>query len=373
MGFTAEGTAAAEERVRSDLERIVAAVRAEAEADPLLAVVLLGGYARGEGAVREARDGTLRGFNDYDLLLVFSAAPRAPERFQALSRRLARELEIDFVDLGLATPADLDQAPPTLFWYELGQAHRVLWSRPGTEISLPRIALRDLDPAEGTRLLLNRGLALLWAGWRLWREGMPGTGPLTPDEEEVRFAAVAAHKAVLAGGDAALLRGHAYSVRQDERVATLEARPELWSWAEPGFLDAYRKAAAFRRRPVLPSAEETGRLWWEACRHHEAALRAAEEVRLGSDFGDWSDYRRLLAAAGRKEALAPRQALRRLRRLARGDGWATEEERLLASLTGLLYEAGVRGDGEGERDKPDESAAAAWREEVERVIRRWHP
>ena len=49
--FTREGTAAGEERVAHDLDRITAAVLEASRDDDLLALYLLGGYARGEGVV----------------------------------------------------------------------------------------------------------------------------------------------------------------------------------------------------------------------------------------------------------------------------------------------------------------------------------
>ncbi len=129
------------------------------------------------------------------------------------------------MDLGLATLRDLAVAPPTLFWYELGEAHRLLWARPGEPPQLPRIRLGDIDPAEGSRLLLNRGLALLWAGARLWSGSGPGSGSVTEDPAELRFATIAAHKAVSAAGDAALLRGNAYTPSQSGRQAVLLESP----------------------------------------------------------------------------------------------------------------------------------------------------
>jgi predicted nucleotidyltransferase len=350
--FTAEGTAPAEARVAEDLEHITARVRAEAGED-LLAVFLLGGYARGEGAVRATASGALRGFNDYDLLLVFRAAP-AREPFRRLARRLARDLEIDFVDLGLATPRDLEGAPPTLFWYELGEAHRVLWRRQGSPITPKRIPPGAIDPAEGTRLLLNRGLALLWAALRFWPEGGPGEGPSAADPAEIRFAVTASHKAVLAAGDQALLRARRYDFRQAERERRLLETPPLWSpWAPPGFMEAYRAAAAFRHRPGFPDGAGAARLWHTGRDALEAALRAAETERLGA-FADWKEHARRVSRPGR--APSPRRIARALRRRLRGD--PPEEGWLLARLDALLF--GARGD-------------AAWRRRGLALVRAWHP
>jgi predicted nucleotidyltransferase len=331
--YTVEGSSEAEERVARDLARILAEVRARG-GEELLAVFLLGGYARGEGAVVRDAAGTLRGFNDYDLLLVFRA-PAPPAPYRALARDLARELGIDFVDLGLATPRDLANAPPTLFWYELGEAHRVLWRRDGGPAPR-RIPGDRLDPAEGPRLLLNRGLALLWAGLRLWPDSAPDAGLPAADPAEIRFAVIASHKAVLAAGDAALLGAGRYDLRQPERERLLAAEPALWSaWAPQGFLDAYREAAAFRRRPVLPGGAEAVLLW----RRGRTALQAG--------FRAW----------GGGAAFARPSALRGLARRLRGE--PPEEARLFAGLDALLL--------------GDISGDAAWRRRGLALVRAWHP
>ena len=349
----------------ADLARIVEAVRAEAAADSLLAVFLLGGYARGEGAVRAADDGTLRGFNDYDLLLVFSTHPRRPARFADLSRRLARELEIDFVDLGLATLRDLAVAPPTLFWYELGEAHRLLWSRPEGAPQLPRIRLGDIDPAEGSLLLLNRGLALLWAGTRLWPGSGPGSGSVTEDPAELRFATIAAHKAVSAAGDAALLRGNAYTPSQSGRLAVLLSRPEITGWAADGFLDAYARAVAFRRQPLPLAPNDAAALWREARAHHERGFRAAEETRLAEAIPDWAVYREMQRARAVRRPPSVRDVLRRVRRALRGGRAVDAEARWMREMSRLLYDI-PKGDG-------NRVPGGSWRERTLELVSEWHP
>ncbi len=364
--FTAEAGADAEARVAADLERVVEAVRVEAAGDALTAVVLLGGYARGDGAVVSVPDGSLRGFNDYDLLLVFARPPRRPERYAELSRRLAAELEIDFVDLGLASNRDLERAAPTLFWYELGESHRVLWPAGGAGLRFPRFPLEALDPLEGPRLLLNRGLAAVWGALRLWSTGAPGNGPPSGDPAVLRFTAIAAHKAVLAAGDAALLRARAYRLRQEERLEVLTGRPELRSWAAPGFLESYAEASAFRRRPRIGGPVEVAELWWRARRHHEAGFRAAEEVRLAAPIPAWSAHRRLLQRRLLRSTVAhPRPAAGAARRWLRTGTWLRPEERFFLALPGLYYVSRPAGSPAPER-------AAAWRRRAEGTVAAWH-
>jgi len=356
--YTAVATPEAEARVAADLDRVVAAVRAQARDDILLAVFLVGGYARGEGAVVEGDDGALHGFNDYDFLLLFDRPPADPAGFSRLAGDLAGELSIDFVDLGLATPTDLAAARPTLFWFEVGEAHRELWRAPGCRDELPRFRVESLDPAEGSRLLVNRGMSLLWVVRRLWPDRPLDAPPAIEDVAQVRFSTIAAHKAVAASGDAALLRAGVYRVSQAARIDTLAARPDLLAWAEPGFLDAYRASAAFRREPVL-DADGVGALWRAARVHHEAGFRAAERARLGRDFSGWDAHARLAAARMGEERLRrPRLLKPWVRRGFSRDAWWTGEETRFLDLARLLYHAAPES-----RD---------WVEAADRLIGEWH-
>jgi len=359
--YTAGGDPRGEARVAADLQRIADAVRHASPGDDLAAIVLLGGYARGEGTVVAGADGMVRGFNDYDLLIVFEKEPSDRERFRELSRGLAEELEIDFVDLGLVARGALAEAPATLFWYELGEAHRILWSRPGLDLRLPRFSPEALEPEESSRLLLNRGMALLWAALMLWPEETPGSESLVADAATLRFCSIAAHKAVLAAGDAALLRAGIYTPSQELRGERLGRRGDLLDWAPPGFLGAYARAAAFRRDPRVGKAAEVVSLWRASWAFHEAGFRASETARLGRGFEGWDDHARLARGnAITRNVGSPRRAIRTLRRGLLEGIWLPVEEKLFALMPSLLY-VGPRAGGE------------AWRRGALEAIREWHP
>jgi predicted nucleotidyltransferase len=346
---------------------MVEEVRALGRDQGLLGIVLLGGYARGEGTVVTGPDGELRGFNDYDLLVVFERAPERVEPWHALARRLAVELEIDFVDLGLAGRDDLRQAAPILFWYELGEAHRWLWIVPGAKLELPRFTQGSLEASEPSRLMINRGMGHLWGALRLWPEGGPGEGPPTSDPRAIQFAVIACHKAVLSAGDAALIGARAYSLHQEERRKRLQENPRHTAWAGKGFVEAYGRATEFRRSPTFPPIDAVQDLWWEARAHHEAGFRAAEEHRLGLSLGNWDAHARIVrsrALHGRWRR--PRTALRSLAGGMRGRSWMDAEETLFTNMPGLLY--GPR------RVSPGASLNLhQWRRRSEDLVRRWHP
>ena len=360
MTFTVSGDPAGEARVAADLARIVDRCRtAAADAgDPLRGIVLLGGYARGEGTTVRAADGTPRGFNDYDLLLVLDRPAGDPGLYARLGSELAREVEIDFVDLGLATPAQLGAPPATLFAHELGEAHRVLWERAPGVVTVPRVPLDSLEIAEASRLLGNRGMALVWAGLRLWPSGEPGVGEAAPSASDRGFCVTASHKAVLAAGDATLLLAGRYHLSQDERRRRIAASPPPAPWIDDAFRAAYAAGVDYRRAPDAAVVPDAGALWTVARRWHEIAFSAAESRRLGASFDDWTEHAALARAhaARARRGSAVRRAVRRV--LGRPDG--PDPDAFLAVLPALLY---------GERD----GDVATHRRRLEGAVHAWHP
>ncbi len=359
--YTHDGDAVAEERVRADFDRTVEAVRELGDAEGLRAVLLLGGYARGEGVVIEDASGVVRGFNDYDFLLVFDSLPRDTAPYRELSKRLALEFGIDFVDFGYVTPEIMATAPPTLFWYELGEVVRTLWERPGSGVVVPRFPVDALDPAEGSRLLFNRGMGLLWAGYRLW-PGLPGDGDGAGDDDAIRFSVIAAHKSILAVGDALLLGRGTYHPSQAERTRRVAGTGTGDPVADPALVAAYARGAAFRRCPEFPSAADAGALWLEARAFHEAGFREMEARRVGP-FAGWDDYPARLRGYARSRSLAsPRALARTVVRTLRGDGELTVEERRFLDLADLLY-------------CPARNARTgpAWQREARIAVEDWHP
>src|SRR5581483_3397149 len=205
FAFTEGSDPAARERVRRDLARIVDACRA---ADARLhALVLTGGFSRGEGTVRDGAP-----VNDYDLVAV-RAAPGGRARYQHVSAVLTQDLGIE-VDLMPVWSARLPRVGRKLFWLDLRLGGRVLHGDEGVLGRLPRFDARDLDPREPARLLGNRAAGLLLA--------LPEPGQPT-DERQV---ALQSAKAVLAAMDARLLHEGLYAARLRERLDLAKGHPD---------------------------------------------------------------------------------------------------------------------------------------------------
>lgn len=296
--WTAAGTAEAEVRVAGDLDRIVARLTAVVPAPPRLGLLLIGGFGRGEGGVIRRPDGSLRAFNDYDLALIVDR-PVDPTPVAAAARDLAAELEIDFVDVGLVELRNLQRRLDTIYAFELREGHRVLDGPADLVARMPAIDPARLPLIEATRLLVNRGLGLLWA--RIYLENALAS-PATFDGDRRRFTINAIHKAALAMGEAALIAAGQYHLSYRERAARVACVPIPLGPALE-VRAAHAAATRFKLQPVIdidpPAALAE---WWARVRGwHELIFRWIEERRLATTLARWGDY-------------APRAAIDALRR-----------------------------------------------------------
>lgn len=235
--FTGEGSPEAEAVVRSHLERIVDAVHAKV--GQVEAIVLTGSFGRGEGGMYRDTAGALRPVNDYDLLVVDRRNLQAD--LSGLGETLARELGIDFVDLGWSD-GQWANLPLTVFHYDLRHGSRVIAGDHSVLERLPAYASADMPPYEIVKLLLNRSAGIL--------SGLRGANLLgeAPSGEAARYLANQLAKALMAVGDWHLLRWEGFDSsyrRRAERFAALAPGVGIPAEVIRRVVDAY----AFKCRP----------------------------------------------------------------------------------------------------------------------------
>lgn len=182
------------------------------------AIILYGGYGRGEGGwVREG--GTWRPYNDYDVLVVGGERP-TPRDLQKLRTGLASDLGIRWVDITWTNKRRLASLRPSIFSYDLKHASTLLtgdnsvlrWVRPGPVEKLP-----------------------MWEAVTLFRTRLwTFLGCTPPDEfgkriadEPARFFRNQMAKATLAAVDVLLLRHDLYHHSYVERVKRCSQLPEI--------------------------------------------------------------------------------------------------------------------------------------------------
>jgi hypothetical protein len=287
------------------------------------ALVMIGGYGRGEGGV-DARGGVQRPHNNVDLLLVTTGGrpPDAPRSaLQDALDPIGRRYGIG-IDVGAVAERTLRWAPCRVIWYDMRFGHKTIAGDPGFVPSLDRFTAERILPSDARDLLVNRGTLLLL------NDALLADGPVTPEREKALLRHAA--KAVIGYGDALLFFLGEYHWSYQEKRRRLLARDDV----SPSFRDLYDRAAEYR---LEPGGDLFGRqgaeAWTESVRPLLAEVHlACERARLSRPGLTWAEYpEAALRHAARESALSPRS----LARTALGRGASSPAPRGLSTLAGI--------------------------------------
>jgi hypothetical protein len=227
--FTLDGSDELESHLARTCKRVLDGVQDIVPSDKLEALLLGGGYGRGEGGVLRTQIGD-EPYNDLEFYVCLRGNRFLNERrYRAALHELAHRLsagarvEVEFKIFSLAR---LRHSAPAMFYYDLVMGHR--WLR-GNESLLGGCEhhhdAKRLPLSEATRLMMNRCSGLLFARERLHRQSFTA--------EDADFVGRNFAKAQLAFGDAVLTAfgqyHHSCLERQDRllRLKTCENLP--WS------------------------------------------------------------------------------------------------------------------------------------------------
>ncbi len=251
-------------------------------------LLLAGGYGRGEGGVfQPSATEPARLYNDLEFYLVLkdaSAASDAGRWCHEEAHRGESEIEIE-VEFKILTLAALQGAEPSMFYYDLLAAHRLIWGDAALVAALPP-RLRDptLIPAhEATRLLFNRGTGLFFCQRQLAQSGAEvHSAFIERNHAKVRLA--------LADAVLALNGRYHFSCRtRHERLAEpLAQTPPNW----PQLKDWHASAVEFKFHPRHENPAP------ETLRERQTKLIATwtdtflwlESIRLRHTFRTPADY-----------------------------------------------------------------------------------
>lgn len=349
--FTLDGSAALEERLEDLCRKIVAGVQAIIPARRLDAVVLGGGYGRGQGGVLRTEDGE-RPYNDLEFYVLTRGNRLLNERrFGRALEQLGEEFSPKaglHVEFKIDSWTRLRRSPVTMFSYDLASGHRTFLGREEIwQECRHHLRAEQIPPAEATRLLLNRCSGLLFAKERLSRPSSTG--------EDWDFIGRNLAKARLAFGDAVLAAMAQYHWDCRERHRRL-ARWTEWAPADsqlsafiPQVVRWHAEGLEFklhphRMQPDLAAARGQCRELAQLARQLWLWL---EGRRLGRTFASTRDY----AAAPQvkwPDSPAWRNGLVNLRNFGPGGlldsmAWRYPRERLLNALGLLLWEEEAAG------------------------------
>ncbi len=242
--YTVNGNAELDARIEKCLENATNAAVQTPHGKAISAIILGGGYGRGEGGVFVAADGQLQMYNDLDLFVITDRLSRRHRKqldaeLHAVSVDFFTGFEVD-VDFGPAhNISALPKVANTIMWQELKRKHKVIYGPENILDALPYHELNDLPLDEGARLLLNRGTGLLLAKAKLASDSL--------SSEDVDFVTRNLWKTVLACGDAFLFSRRDYPLLCRERLAALEKYRQIPPVAD--FFELYRQAVKFKFSP----------------------------------------------------------------------------------------------------------------------------
>jgi hypothetical protein len=332
--FTRDGSDALERRLAWICEHVGEAVAHVLPENRLEALVLGGGYGRGEGGVLKTPEGD-RPYNDLEFYVCLRGH-RFVNRWQfdralhQLAGRLSPvagvPLEFHIISLDY-----LRRSPVTMFYYDLLQGHR--WIR-GQERGFRGCEHHSdatrIPLSEGTRLLMNRVSGLLFAEQHL------ASRPFTPDDAD--FVGRNLAKAQLAFGDAVLTVFRQYHWSCLERHQRLRRLAELdtWPWRDE-VCRHHAEGVEFKLHPRREKPDQTA-----------LAARHAEIRDLGLRIWLWLENRRL----GRSYESARDYALCPLNKYRESNPWRNSLANLRAFGPGIFL-------GHGSTRSPQERLVRA--------------
>ena len=269
----------------------------------LQAILLVGGYGRGEGGVYKGGE-TYHLVNDLDLLVfVKNGLRQAKAKFGDSLKQLSHQLLVDGrglkeIDIELADTRHYRFfVPNTVAYYEISQGHQVIYGDLELDKVMPKLDPTRLPVYEGTNYFRNRGSGLLIAALYFLCNGFD------KDERRWNFF-IELQKACQAMGDSALLMAGRYHLSYRERLQRLR---EL----DPGQIELseslYNKVRPLYEwgmiKKILPDFAWTGNKeaidFWKHVRDIFGDFFLwFESKRLSREFQDWGGYAEFIYQKG---------------------------------------------------------------------------
>ncbi len=247
--FTLDGDDALELHLERTCARVLSGIRGLIPEAKLEAVLLGGGYGRGEGGVLRHTSGD-RPYNDLEFYVAISGnrhlnEARYHRRLEVLGEILTHLADAE-IEFKITSLAELRGGLVSMFSYDLVAAHRFIWGRNAARQLTGgerHASAENVPSAEGTRLLMNRCSGLLFARAELDR---PTLTPAAADFVRRNIA-----KVQLACGDAVLAACGQYHWSCRERHQRLHrlAVVERWPWLDT-VLSHHAEGVAFKLRPT---------------------------------------------------------------------------------------------------------------------------
>ncbi|BAJ01537.1 hypothetical protein [Shewanella violacea] len=260
---------AAESICQHILEHVCDTIMEFFNKDQVCALVLLGGYGRGEGGlIPHPVSGQLYPHNNFDLLLILNrhnnTDPRLEQSINQALQAIRHQADLG-IDLSFTTVHKMKKSACRVIWYDMRHGHRTLLGDPDFVPSLTQHTLDNIPAWDVRNLLINRG-ALLLINRFLLAQSQP---------ERYRSTVIKhTMKAIIGYGDALLFsrgRYHWSYAEKQQRMANEHA-------IDPKFKQLYLQAMSFRFTPSYSRFKDINLANW-----NETIITALQPIHLSCE------------------------------------------------------------------------------------------
>ena len=281
--LTVKGSDRFEETLTQLLQEIRESVSENFPPASYKALLLIGGYGKGEGGV-EIIQGIEKPHNNFDLLLITQKNDLSLEYLKVRLDNLLKPISQRY-DINLETSVvpfqQLKRSSPPLIWYEMFQAHKVIAGDSNFTSSLPSYRLNDVAEDEFLTLLVNRGTLLIINLW-LIKAGLCNT---TAQRKVIIKHTM---KAIIGFGDALLYFLGDYHWSYQEKQKFMRNRQDI----SPDFKDLYESATTFRFQPDYAAylSKDLNAWMHELLSPLAEIFLQIESIRLENPLLTWDNY-----------------------------------------------------------------------------------
>lgn len=282
--LTFKGPVELEQKITLLLQEVKDTVKSHFPQSSYHALLLIGGYGKGEGGF-ELKEGVAFAHNNLDFLLITQSFPKSKlenmrKELAALLFPISQKYDIGF-DLSVVSNQKLKQSENLLIWHEMYHGHKLLLGESRFIASLPFKEFNTVPSTEFWSLMINRGTLLIINQWFLdqRKEGDPLVRKIFIKHMM---------KAIIGLGDALLYFLHDYHWSYEEKLSRIKKNEHL-----PSELRVlYEEAAEFRFQPIYDKYLNRNLHDWmkKVCHLFSTIYLQIESLRLKDIDLNWNNY-----------------------------------------------------------------------------------
>ncbi len=281
--FTVKGSEDLEKRITEIVKEVVFIIESQIYPKQYRALIILGGYGRGEGGVVTI-NGKEYPHNNLDFLLITKNLRNKKQnelkkkiysKFAPLNRKIKTQ-----IDIGLVNESSLKHTTNRIIWYDMRFGHKTILGDKNFVHSLKRFRLQTIPKWDARNLLVNRGTLIIINEFLLKKKN--------PDSNILKLIIKHINKAIIGYGDALLFFLNDYNWSYVEKKKRMQNRNDV----SEDFKKIYDNAMEFRFKPEYDNYVIGDLIQWmkELKIHFEHIHKFCESKHLGKPEIDWNEY-----------------------------------------------------------------------------------